>query len=91
MIDCTGEVLTINKKGQQLTGWTSVELVGMNLNKVLPRFSMDHVRDNRGCVVPKAIEDRIAQRVDNVPFLRKDGLSIPVAFSAAPILFESQQ
>jgi diguanylate cyclase (GGDEF)-like protein/PAS domain S-box-containing protein len=90
VIDCGGEVLTINAKGQQLTGWSSAELVGLNLNKILPRFSMDHHRDNRDCVVLRAIEDRIAQRVDNVPFLRKDSASFPVSFSAAPFLHENQ-
>lgn len=85
VINRKGEVLTMNQEAEQLLGWQAHEIIGRNLGIVFPLFPEDLARADDKCLVARAINERIPYRKDSVSFRRKQGGSISVSFSVAPL------
>lgn len=88
VINRQGNLITMNKEAEHLLGWRSEELVGKNLPTVLTKFPLNKTDSAGDCVVLKAIEDGVSQRMDNIEFTNKRGEPIPVSLSVAPFQHE---
>ncbi|MDB6111155.1 MAG: multi-sensor hybrid histidine kinase [Pedosphaera sp.] len=83
--DTTGRVLSINKVGEQLTGWLQVETLGKTLAEF---FNVIQEKTRERC--PNPVEDVLRTGVIAAPsqasiLIARDGTERAIADSAAPI------
>ncbi|MBZ0104668.1 MAG: PAS domain S-box protein [Sulfuricella denitrificans] len=87
--DKQGVITYANPEAERLLGWPQGELIGLNFH------SLFHSRQPDGkpissadCDIVQVLESGKPYRGDSQSFWRKDGSSMPVAISAAPIFRE---
>lgn len=85
-VDTAGRCLFVNQAGAALLGYRPEELLGGPMHAVLHHTHADGASyQAEDCPILGAFTRGRACRVDHEVFWRKDGTSIPVDYSAAPL------
>jgi PAS domain S-box-containing protein len=86
-IDPDGRLIYMNAAAEKLLGFSTQELRGRVMHDVV------HVRRSDGkrapaedCPILRASRDGVTVRVEDDVFVRRDGRSLPVAYTAAPFV-----
>ena len=84
-VDSRGRGTFINAAAERMLGWSAAELVGKDMHELV------HFRHADGTAFPKeqcplmsVLETGKAVSVDDDLFIRKDGTTIPVAYTSSP-------
>ncbi len=83
--DINGRIVFLNKKAEELTGWTNDEAVGADSNNV---FNIINKKTGQQCMSPihRVLEFGEVMSLDNhTALIAKDGTVRPIADSSAPI------
>jgi PAS domain S-box-containing protein len=89
-LDLEGRVVYMNAAAQRMLGWREEELIGKVLHDVSHNVRADGTAlPIEECPILRARRDGTVVRVDDDVFLRRDGSSLPVEYTAAP--FETSQ
>lgn len=88
-IDEKGKVISVNRSVSNLLGWTAQELIGHNVNKIVPgpdhsmhdSYILDYLRTREAQIIGNSRE---------VKALTKQGETIPVGLSIGHVEIESQ-
>lgn len=83
--DRNGRITIINKMGEELTGWSFDEIKGKNIDDII---MVRNEKNGAPCESPiqRALETgEIINLANHTVLTRKDGTSLPIADSAAPI------
>jgi PAS domain S-box-containing protein len=88
-VDETGRISYLNEAAERMLGWTTAELLGRRFHETKHYRRMDgsHFPASE-CPLVQARAERHFVRVDDDVFIRKDGTSLPVAYTSAPIEIE---
>ena len=90
-MDAAGRCTYINRAGAQLFGWMPEELRGRDMHAAIHHSRADGTPRN---LKEDPIQDAISHgrrcRVDDDVFWRRDGKSIPVEYSVAPVIKDGQ-
>lgn len=94
VVDRKGRITLVNAAAERMFGWTSMELIGKPIARMLP------MRDRKNHTVPEsrhptaqALRGKVVQLcgVANAGFyVRKDGTSFPATVTCAPILVDGE-
>lgn len=86
-MDVQGRCTMINRAAAQMLGWSREELVGRNIHDTV------HGRHPDGspyaveqCPIQQVLRTSATRSVPSDTFWRRDGLAVPVEYSAAPIV-----
>lgn len=86
-VDANGTTTFFNAAAEAITGWTAEEMIGRSAHSLIHHSHPDGtpfpVQD---CPIYKAIRDGFVHRSDKEVFWRKDGTSIPVEYTSAPLM-----
>jgi Amt family ammonium transporter len=83
--DLTGRITFVNEAAARLTGWEPAEAIGQSLEAVLP-LRVESTRQPVSNLAMRCLaEDRPVDLEPGVLLVRRDGSTIPVGDSAAPI------
>ncbi len=99
VMDCAGEgiyvvdteerLIYMNPYAEKLLGYSLTELAGKRMHDVIHNHScINDVADSEQCPVHTAITEQKPYYSENECFFTKEGLVIPVAMTAAPLLNE---
>ncbi len=83
--DRNGRITIINKMAEELTGWTFAEIQGSEIDEII---QVRNEKTGNACENPiqRALErGEIVSLANHTVLTRKDGTSLPIADSAAPI------
>ncbi len=90
-LDPTGRITFANPAAAQLLGWPAADLIGRDLQTILPVPDAHHAGVQAGAFPPVGLLDAGATGAnDEARFVRKDGTTFAVAYSAAPIVIDGQ-
>jgi PAS domain S-box-containing protein len=90
-IDPNGETVFTNAAAEQLLGWTLDDLRGRNIHDVIHRQRPDGTPFNREeCPLLDVLRTGSAVQIENELFTRKDGSTVAVACSSAPIRMDGK-
>ncbi len=89
-LDRDGRLTYINQRGEQLLGWSAVELVGRVLHDIVhferpdgSPLPIEH------CSVLRARADGVTVRGDDEVFVTRSGRRMPISYTAAPLVTEA--
>ncbi|GAA3401580.1 PAS domain S-box protein [Paenibacillus hodogayensis] len=86
-IDADSRVVFWNKAAEELTGYLSAEVIGLDMRELIRRPGPDGEPDScRGCAIVKAMNARERCVVIDESFRAKDGTAFPVEYSVNPIV-----
>ena len=86
-LDRNGEATFINKKAEQLLGWSQADVVGQSIHEVHHHSHEDGSPYPRSeCPIYAAIKDGETHRVDSEVFWTRDGDALPVEYTSTPII-----
>ena len=86
-IDLSGKITFVNDAGAQLLGYTAEQLTGCDMHEVLHHSHADGTPYSKTTnPILQALRRSESIRLRNEVFWRRDGVSIPVEYSANPIL-----
>lgn len=84
--DCEGNLLEVNKKAENLLGYTREELLGINISQIHPEEERARVAN----AFREMVEGKIETLLDaNV--IRKDGKACPVDISGGAVIYGGRQ
>ncbi len=85
VIDMAGKILLFNKAAEEISGYTAQEVIGRSYKEVLAFQSEedDHLVEE---FITTALSGTRAEMALHTRLKRKDGATVPVADSAAPII-----
>lgn len=83
--DNDGKILLFNRMAERITGIPAAEAVGAHYHQVISFVTERDGKPYRDFIADAIKNDKTAKTNDRVLFLRKDGTTVPVADSAAPI------
>ncbi|NUN10527.1 MAG: PAS domain S-box protein [Ignavibacteriaceae bacterium] len=84
--DKTGKITRMNETAQKLTGWTELEAIGENINKVF-RLKSESAGVTVESPVDYVLKTKTIKKLDkNSLLISRDGEDIPVAETAAPVV-----
>ncbi|MBN1332033.1 PAS domain S-box protein [Candidatus Dojkabacteria bacterium] len=83
--DVSGKILLFNKMAEKMTGKSATEVIGKHYKEAVTFISEDTGKPHEDFIVSAVDEDKITKMGSHVELIRKDGVKIPVADSAAPI------
>lgn len=81
-IDQSGNIIAANRSTEKIFGWSSSELLGSHLSKLLPEFKRQDNAGEEKC----AITEREAEHVA----LHKNGREFPAIFSTSEVVLDSK-
>jgi PAS domain S-box-containing protein len=90
-IDLSGRAIFINRAGAAALGYSAEELAGCDIHELVHHSQADgtpYTRQNSP--IFRAMRRSTPIRVQNEIFWRKDGVTIPVEYSASPMLEDGQ-
>ena len=82
--DRDGRILEVNSEAEKTFGYSREELIGENIEKLIPQRLRDVHRDHRHVYQAKPIY-RPMSRGQSIIALRKDGSEFPVEISLSPV------
>jgi PAS domain S-box-containing protein len=86
-IDLKGQLTFLNQAAARMLGYEAEELVGRDLHETLHHSHADGTPYARGsCPILLAMRRQEPIRVQDEVFWRKDGTSVPVEYSASPLV-----
>ena len=86
-LDRNGEATFINKRAEELLGWSQADVVGQSIHEVHHHSHEDgspYPIDD--CPIYAAIKDGETHRVDNEVFWTRSGDALPVEYTSTPII-----
>jgi PAS domain S-box-containing protein len=86
--DHEGRVTLVNRAGERDLGWTAAEVVGRDVHALLHAGGARHPRER--CALPRVLASGVTITVDSDTFTRRDGSSIPVAYTSSPIVTDGR-
>lgn len=85
-LDMQGKVMFVNRLACEMLGYSTVELIGHDLHKMIHYERADGIGyPAEKCPVLQAIRNNEVVKVMEETFWRKDGRSFPVQFTATPV------
>jgi len=84
--DRDGNAVFVNPASEQMTGWSSAELLGKNIHKY-----HHHSHENgqpypsEECNIYNTMRDGVERKITHEVFWRKDGTSFPVEYTSTPV------
>ena len=84
-LDPDGCLSYLNRAACRMLGWTEAELRGRNVHEAFHVQAHSAGGEPRGCALVGEGTDRRLIRVADEEFVRKDGTTFPVAYSAVPL------
>jgi PAS domain S-box-containing protein len=94
VVDLDGNIQEINKKFEELLGWTRKEVIDKKFTDVVRKVKEDGTEVDAEKRVKTIESDEIETQKESVEqyyYIRKDGSSFPVSISSAPIIEASKQ
>jgi diguanylate cyclase (GGDEF)-like protein/PAS domain S-box-containing protein len=85
-VDDVGRVTFMNPAAERLLGYPEKELKGKNLHEVIHTCVDDKLDDGQTCPLPQILRAASTVRNADDMFLRKDGSTLPVSYTCAPVL-----
>jgi PAS domain S-box-containing protein len=87
-MDLRGRIVTLNRAGSELLGWSEVDLRGRDVHEALHHTARDGVLLPRsGCGILAALSSRVMARSEGSDVLwRKDGSALPVQWALRPLV-----
>lgn len=85
-IDRWWNITLFNSAAEELSGWTSAEVVGKPLRQFLKFVKQKDRTENIDFIEKAMLNGRITHMENDTILLRKDGVEIPVGDSAAPVV-----
>jgi diguanylate cyclase (GGDEF)-like protein/PAS domain S-box-containing protein len=87
VVNTEGNLLEVNKKAEELTGYTRQELINMNFTRLHPKEELEKI------VTPfkEAMLNGAQGSVNDTLLLRKDGKVIPIDITGSVIEFEGKK
>ncbi len=87
-MDLRGRIVTLNRAGSELLGWSEGELRGRDVHEALHHTTRDGVPLPRsGCGIVGALSSRVMARSEGSDVLwRKDGSALPVQWTLRPLV-----
>lgn len=86
-LDQAGRVVYMNEAAEKLLGWSAQELQGRVVHDLLHSLRPDGTKLlMEDCPIMHARRDGVTVRVEDDVFIRRDGRSLPVAYTAGPIV-----
>jgi len=90
-LDLDGRITFINQAGARALGYTPEELTGRDSHEVIHHSHADGTPYSKStCPIFRSMHRRESVRMRNEVFWRKDDTSIPVEYSANPLVEEGQ-
>lgn len=90
-IDTAGCVTFLNPAAEQMLGWTEVECLGKNMNQMIHFQRADGSQIHpEECQIMSVLHSGQTVRNELDVLTRKDGSIFPVAYTASPIVVDSQ-
>ena len=84
--DAAGRIVFMNAPGARLLGYDAAKLSGADAHSTFHHHTADGAPYAAcDCPIHQTLTDGRSRRVDSETFFRKDGTSIPVEYSAAPL------
>lgn len=90
-LDIEESILFANPSAAEMLGWSAHELVGKPVHCALHRHLGDGSLYRASSAIYSAMRDRVVRRVSNDVFWRKDGSSLRVDYTCAPIMNEQKR
>lgn len=89
-VDLEGNSTFVNKAMENLTGWTSSNIIGKNQHEILHHTRANgELHPKKDCPVYKTFMDNKSRFIDEDIFWKSDGTSFPVEYSSTPIKDEN--
>jgi len=84
--DCDGRLMYMNSAASRMLGWTEFELRGKDMHELVHRHEPDGTTGGVAecALVTEGPHGRL-ERSEGEAFIRKDGSTFPVAYSAVPL------
>ncbi|MCZ7402759.1 MAG: PAS domain S-box protein [Candidatus Methanoperedens sp.] len=82
LIDIEGNIVEVNKKAEELTGYTKNELLTMKIFQLHPKEEIERI-----IVLFKAGMQKGSATLNDLPVLRKDGRIVPVDLTGNNVVF----
>lgn len=90
-VDANGAVVYVNAAAQRLLGWTSSELHGRNMHEAVHHLDADGTPATvDSCDVLRVLTDGTTAHRESDVFVRKDGTTIPVAYTSSPVVRDGE-
>ncbi|MCE9570900.1 MAG: PAS domain S-box protein [Rhodocyclales bacterium] len=90
-LDARGKLAYLNAEAERLIGWRTEELVGKGLHDVIHHHRPDgRVLPAAECPIHLAMRDRRVYRSSEEVFFHKDGSSLPVKITGAPLALDGE-
>lgn len=83
-LDARGRFIYMNRVAQEMLGWSIEELRGKPAHMVIHRHSADSMWHDAECPIHTAARTREVIQIDDDAFVRSDGETLPVCYTAAP-------
>lgn len=86
VLDTDGRLAFMNPEAERLLGWTEAELIGRDMHETLHFMNEDGSHKSReDCPVIATLRTGQTSTVEGDIFIRRDGVSFPVSYVAAPL------
>ena len=90
-LDARGKVAYLNAEGERLIGWRLEELAGKGLHNIIHHHRPDgSVLPAAECPIHLAMRDHRVYRSSDEVFFHKDGSSLPVKVTGAPLALDGE-
>jgi PAS domain S-box-containing protein len=85
-VNADGKTIFVNPAAERMLGWTSAELVGHDMHRIVHHTHQDgSPYPEQHCPIYAAFRDGAVHQVDNEVFWRRDGTSFCVDYTSTPI------
>jgi len=84
-VDTRERITLFNQACESISGYSAAEAIGRPYSEVL-KFNFDKTRKTNASFIKQALAGHVTGMKNHTVLVRKDGRSVPVADSAAPIL-----
>lgn len=89
--DAEGRITFLNAAAETMLGYSQAELIGKNGHDILHHTKPDHTPyPHDECPIERSLREGSTQRVELDVIWRKDGTSITVEYTSAPLLEEGR-